>query len=168
MINKKNWQLMKKFLDYRLMVDQITKDSLKKEQTHMRYALYWAGERSFKEATGIRPTLPEFMLSTRLDGKENKLSAAYIKKTLATARLFFSWLSDNEAGYSCIKQAWVRTIKAKRLTEAPKTKEAVTLEEILAIAASPARTLFERRARAAAVFLFLSGMRIGAFVSMPI
>ena len=40
-------------------------------------------------------------------------------------------------------------------------KEAVTLEEIYSIAASPARTLLERRARAAAVFLFLSGMRIG-------
>ncbi len=34
--------------------------------------------------------------------------------------------------------------------------------------ASPADLLLERRARAAAVFLFLSGMRIGAFVSLPI
>jgi len=82
--------------------------------------------------------------------------------------LHYPWLSDNEAGYSCIKQACVRTIKAKRLTDAPKTKEAVTLEEIFTIAASPVDSLFERRARAAAVFLFLSGMRIGAFVSLPI
>ncbi len=168
MINKKNWQLMKKFLDYRFSVDQITKGSLKREQTHMRYVLQWAGERSFREALSIRPTLPEYLLSTRLDGKEGKLSSVYIKKALATARLFFSWLSDNIEGYRTLKQAWIRTLKAKRLTDTPKTKEAVTLEEINIIAASPARTLLERRARAAAVFLFLSGMRIGAFVSLPI
>ncbi len=44
----------------------------------------------------------------------------------------------------------------------------MSLDEILAIAATDARTLFERRTRAAAVFLFLSGMRIGAFVSLPL
>jgi integrase len=70
--------------------------------------------------------------------------------------------------YKKIKQAWVKTIKVKRLSDVPKTKEAVTLEEIQAIAGCSARTVFDRRARAAAVFLYLSGMRIGAFVSLPI
>jgi integrase len=168
MINRKNWQLTKKYLDYRFSVDQISKGSLKKEQTHLRYLLPWADDQSFRYAPNIRPTFPEYMLSNRLDGEKGKLSAVYVKKTLATARLFFSWLSDNEIGYKSIKQAWIRTIKVKRLSDTPKTREAVTLEEILAIAAQETRTLFERRARAGAVFLFLSGMRIGAFVSLPI
>jgi len=159
---------MKKYLDYRLRVDQITKGSLKKEQTHLRYLLQWANDRSFRLSPTIRPTFPEYMLSTRLDGEEGKLSAVYVKKSLATARLFLTWLADNEMGYKSIKQAWVKTIKVKRLSDAPKTKEAVTLEEIRAIAAQPVQTVFERRARAAAVFLFLSGMRIGAFVSLPV
>jgi integrase len=159
---------MKSYLEYRLSVDQIAKGSLKREQTYMRYLLLWANDQSFKHAPSIRPTFPEFMLSNRLDGDEKNLSVVYIKKTLATARLFFTWLADNEPGYKSIKQAWVKTIKVKRLSDVPKTKEAVTLEEIQAIAACPARTLFERRARAAAVFLYLSGMRIGAFVSLPI
>lgn len=168
MIDKKNWKLTKQYLDYRLRVDQITKGSLLKEQTHLRYLLQWADNRSFRDAPSIRPTFPEYMLSSRLDGEQAKLSGVYVKKTLATARLFFTWLSDNEMGYKRIKQAWVRTLKVKRLLDAPKTREAVSLDEILAIAAQDARTLFERRARAAAVFLFLSGMRIGAFVSLPI
>ena len=107
------------------------------------------------------------MLSGRLDGKEGRLSAVYIKKTLATARLFFTWLSDNEYSYKRIKQAWVKTLKAKRLSDIPKNKEAVSLEEILKIAVSPAHSPMERRARAAAVFLYLSGIRIGAFVYLP-
>jgi site-specific recombinase XerC len=168
MINRKNWQLTKKYLEYRFSVDQISKGSLKKEQTHLRYLLQWADDQSFRLSPSIRPTFPEYMLSNRLDGKQGKLSAVYVKKTLATARLFFSWLSDNEIGYKSLKQAWIRTIKVKRLSDAPKTREAVSLDEILAIAAQDAYTLFERRARAAAVFLFLSGMRIGAFVSLPI
>ena len=50
----------------------------------------------------------------------------------------------------------------------PITREAVTLDEILAIALSPVKSIEERRIRAGAVMLFLSGMRIGAFVSLPI
>src|SRR5688572_28124661 len=110
MINKKNWQLMKKYLEYRLDVIQITKGSLNKEKTHLRYLLHWAYERSFSNAPSIRPTFPDYMRSTRLDGTEGKLSAIYLKKTLATARLFFTWLSDNERGYRSIKQAWIKTI----------------------------------------------------------
>lgn len=167
MINKKNWQLMKKYLDYRVRVDQITKGSMKKEQTHMSYLLKWAEDKPFRQAPNLRPTFPEFMLTSRLDGEEGQLSAVYIKKALATARLFFTWLSDNEAGYKHIKQGWVKTIKVKRLSDPPRVKEAVSLDEIMSMAAKPANTLWERRARAAAVFLYLSGMRIGAFVSLP-
>jgi integrase len=168
MISKKNWQLMKGYLDYRLRVDQISEGSLLREQTHMRYILEWAQERSFRDAAAIRPTFPEYMLSSRLDGREGQLSAVYIKKTLATARQFFTWLSENEAGYKHIKQSWIRKIIVKRLSDIPRTSEYVTLEEVLAIAARPARTARARRARAALVFLFLSGMRIGAFVTLPL
>ena len=168
MINKDNWRLTKKYLEYRLSVDQITKGSLNKEKTHLRYLLKWSQEKPFRDIMKVRPTFPEYMLSGRLDGKEGRLSAVYIKKTLATARLFFTWLSDNEYSYKRIKQAWVKTLKAKRLSDIPKNKEAVSLEEILKIAVSPAHSPMERRARAAAVFLYLSGIRIGAFVSLPI
>ncbi len=168
MINNKNWQLRKKYLEYRLTVDQITKGSMKKEQTYLRYLLEWAQDRSFRQVSNIRPTFPEYMLSSRLDGEEGQLSAMYIKKALATARLFFTWLTDNETEYKHIKQAWIKTIKVKRLSDTPKNKEVVTLEEILTIASRPVLTLQARRTRAALVFLYLSGMRIGAFVSLPI
>jgi integrase len=49
-----------------------------------------------------------------------------------------------------------------------KEHEAVTIEEIRAIAKAPVTTLGERRIRASAVFWFLSGIRIGAFVSLPL
>ena len=168
MINKSNWRLTKKYLVYRLEVDQITEGSMQREQTHLRYLLNWTQDTSFRQAVTVRPAFPVYMLSSRLDGEEGRLSAVYIKKVLSTARLFFTWLSDNEAGYKHIKQAWIKTIKVKRLSDTPKNKESVTLEEVLMIAGRPARSVWSRRARAGLVFLFLSGMRIGAFATLPI
>ena len=168
MINKKNWQLTRKYLEYRLKVDQLCEGSYRKEETHIRFVLEWAAEKSLIKAPSIRPTLPEYMLSARLDGSEGHLSPGYVKKVLAAARRFFTWLAANQSGYKNIKQAWINTLKVKRLSEVPKTKEAVTLDEILAIAKAPVSSTVERRIRAAAVFLFLSGTRIGALVSLPI
>jgi integrase len=54
------------------------------------------------------------------------------------------------------------------MTIEPMEHEAVTLEEIRVIACAPVESIRERRARAAAVFLFLSGVRIGAFVTLPV
>lgn len=108
------------------------------------------------------------MLSALRKGFEKPLSPSYFKKTLAAARSFFTWLSDNESGYKFLTQKWIKTIKSKRFPEPTKIYDAVIEDEILAIASAPVETLLERRAKASAVFMYLSGMRIGAFVSMPI
>jgi integrase len=50
----------------------------------------------------------------------------------------------------------------------PDEHEVVTIQEVRAMAQSPVQSGRERRTRASAVFLFLSGMRVGAFVSMPL
>jgi integrase len=168
MINKSNWQLIKKYLENRLREDQLCEGSYKLEEVCTRYILEWAGEKPFIKAPTIRPTLPEFIRDARLDGKKIKLSPGYIKKILATARRFFTWLVDNQPGYKSIKYAWIGKLKVKRLSKTPKQKDVVTLDEIIKIAGSPVESLVEERIRAAAVFLFLSGMRIGAFISLPL
>lgn len=168
MINKSNWKLTKKYLEYRSSIDQISKGSLKTETTYIRYILEWADSNYFKKAPAIRPTFPEYMLKARLGENEAQLSPASIKKALATARRFFTWLKDNHLDFYSLKLVWINSIKAKRLNEIPRNTEAVSLEEILAIASAKAENIVERRIRASAVFWFLSGIRIGAFVSLPI
>ena len=54
------------------------------------------------------------------------------------------------------------------MTIEAKDHEAVTLEEILAITKAPVYTMRDRRIRAAAIFWFLSGIRIGAFVTFGV
>lgn len=168
MINKNNWQLIRKYLDDRLNVDQLCDGSFRREEVYTRYLLEWSAEKPFINAPTFRPTLPEFLKDYRRDGARKKISPVYMKKILATARRFFTWLIDTQPGYKKLKYSWIATIKAKRLSEIPQQRDAVSLEEIFQIARAPVENLVEERIRAAAVFLFLSGMRIDAFVSLPL
>jgi integrase len=168
MINKKNWKLVKAFLEYRLHTDQISMGSYRAEEIYVKYLLLWADDTSFVNAPAITPTFPEFMRKARMDGKDAPLSPTHIKKVLATARRFFSWLYEDNYEYRKLKPSWIGKIKTKRLSEVPQNKEYVTYEEILQIAKAPVENLVERRIRAAAVFWYLSGIRIGAFVSLPL
>ena len=168
MINRKNWRLAKAYIEYRLSIDQIAPQSAHVEATYIRHILEWAQDNSFTRGPSVRPGLPEYMLSARLDGAEGQLSPVTIKKTLATARRFFSWLADNQPGYRVIKNSWISTLKARRLENVPHSAEAVSLEEIIAIANAPTEDIQERRIQAACIFLFLSGIRIGAFVTLPL
>ncbi|MDP8267130.1 MAG: tyrosine-type recombinase/integrase [Candidatus Tenebribacter davisii] len=67
-----------------------------------------------------------------------------------------------------MKIAWIKKIRSKRLTAIPQTKEYVNYEEIMNIALAPAVSPMERRIRAAAVFMYLTGIRVGAFVTLTI
>lgn len=168
MICKKNWRLTKKYLYYRLHTDQISIGSYKAEETHIRYILDWADSTPFENVPSLVPTFPEFILKAHLDGKKDHLSPGHIKKILSTARRLFSWLYENNYEYRTLKPSWVAKIRNKRLNDFPQNKEYVTIEEIIKIARAPAETLLEERIRASAVFLFLSGIRVGALVSLPI
>jgi site-specific recombinase XerC len=168
MINRKNWKLTKAYLEYRQNVDLISPGSLVVERTHIRHILEWADETSFHKADKVRPSFPEYIISARIDGKKSRFSDMHIKKNLATARRFFIWMVENYPEYRMIRRVWISTIKPKKFEIKPKKSESVSLEEIIKMASAPVDNLVEKRIRAAAVFLFLSGIRIGAFVTLPI
>jgi len=168
MINKKNWKLTKKYLADRFHYDQISMGSLKVEETCIRYFLEWADSTPFSKIQIEVPTFPEHIKKIRIDGKSKPLSATYIKKILAAARRFLIWLHENDRECRKIKYIWISKIKAKRLTEIPQTKEYVTFDEILQIAKAPVSNTQEKRIRAALVFMYATGIRVGAFVTLPI
>jgi integrase/recombinase XerD len=59
-------------------------------------------------------------------------------------------------------------LKPVRIAEDPREHQAITFEEILMIARAPVKTNMDERVRAAAIFWFLSGIRVSAFVTLPI
>ena len=82
MINRANWQLVKAFLLYRIEVDQISKSSLRLEETWLRHVLEWADNKPFERAPKFRPTLPDYMLVVRNSESDSQLSPIYITKVI--------------------------------------------------------------------------------------
>lgn len=168
MIDRGNWKLLKKYLKYREEIDQISPRSIRLEETWLRHVIEWAGNIPFRNAPKIRPAFPVYMLTARVDEKEGRLSPEYIKKVIMCSRRFLFWISIHIQGNKNITGQFLDTLKTPRMTIEPKEHEAVTFEEIQEIAVAPVYATREKRIRAAAIFLWLSGIRIGAFVTLPI
>ena len=168
MINRQNWKLIREYLKYRRDFDQISKESRRLEESRLRHFLEWANDQPFDRVVKIRPTFPEYVLHNRIDGKDESLSYVYTEKVIRTAYRFLKWLTTHKRGFATIDKFYIDTLKPPPMEKYYKEHEAVTIDEIRAIASAPVETLGERRIRASAVLWFLSGIRIGAFVSLPL
>ena len=145
MISRENWKLIRAYLQYRQEVDQLSDRSLRLEESLLAHLLYWAQDKSFAKSPSIRPSLPEYMLSARRDKDPAPLSPTYIRKVIRAAHNFFVWLRTHKRGYGEITQAWLDTLKPPRMTIEYREHEAVTLEEIRAIAKAPVYSFRDRR-----------------------
>ncbi len=127
----------------------------------------WAGEHPFKDAPKFDVSLMEYVRDYKTDAGE-PLSQIYRRKIIGSARNFFTWLTIHKSGFRTITTAWLVTLKVRMVQEEFEDGLTVSLDEILQIARTPVKNLVEERVRAGTVFLYLSGMRISAFVSLPI
>jgi integrase len=168
MVNRENWKAVKAYLKYRADVDMLSQQSIRLEESWLRHLLEWAQEDPFTHAPTFRPTFPVYIQTSRLDGSDKPFSSEYNRKIVSTARRFLRWLSKHKRGYKEITPAWLDTIKPRQAFQGIQEHEAVTFEEILNIAFAPVVETWEKRIQATAVFLFLSGMRVGAFVTLPL
>jgi len=169
MINRTNWELVKKYLIYRSEVDQVSEKSIRLEETWLKYFLNWLDQKSIDQAPKIRPTYPEYIQSLVTEKDGDKLSQVYMRKIISSARRFLQWLIKQKSGYfHKIDQGWLDTLKLPRLPNVQGEHEAVTIEEVRAIAEAPVYSMRDRRIQAAAVLWFLSGIRVGAFVTLPL
>ena len=168
MINRDNWKAVQAYLLHREEVELLALASIRLEETWLRHLLEWAHEVRFDDVPKIRPTFQNYLTKERPDGSSDQLSHEYVRKIVSSARRFLEWLPKNKRGFRKLPAAWLDTLKPPRRTTYTNTHEIVTLDEIRAIASAPVTTTWERRIRAAAVFLFLSGLRVGAFSTLPI
>jgi len=138
------------------------------EETWLRHVVEWADNTPFRKAQKIRPTFPNYLLNARSDGKSKPLSSSYMKKVIRAAYRFFNWLSTHKKGYKQIGFEYLDTLRTPKQETKLKVREFVSFEEIMNIAQTPVRSTKDKRIRAAAVFLWLSGMRVSAFASLPL
>lgn len=167
MINRQNKFLVDEYLEYRLRFDQLDPKSVCLEKTLALHYLTWADEQPFKNAPNFKVNLVEYVRDCKgPDGRE--LSQNYRRKIIGSAKNFFTWLTIHKQGFRSITPAWLSTLKIRLVQDEFDDQTTISLDEILQIARIPVENLVEERVRAGVVFLYLSGMRISAFISMPI
>ncbi len=162
MINRENWKAVRSYLQYRREVDLVSKSSQRLEESWLRHLLEWADSAAFVHVEKIRPSYPHHL-------RGFDFSPVYYSHLLRSARRFLRWLSHHRRGYAGISVAWLDTLKVGGYGSTNENiHEFVSLDEIRAIASAPVQNIGERRIRASAVFWWLSGIRVGAFVSLPV
>lgn len=172
MINRDNWKLTKEYLRYRADILQNDNKTIRSGKVVLAHVLYWADSVPFADVHKIRPTLPDYLLTVRRDGKAEKLSPAHMAKVLTWARALFEWLRvSHPSSYRALSPAWIESLKLRRSASIQSrlpVRQFWTLEDARRVIAYQPDTLRKQRDRAALCFIFLSGIRGGAFVTLPV
>jgi integrase len=171
MIERQNYLKVTAYLTYLDEVMQLSPGSLERYRYYLRHLLLWAGETEFACVPSLRPTFPTYVAAQ--PGKDHKgnLAAATQKKILDTSKRFFRWARETyPREFKTLPNLWIDTLRLVRQPQVSTENIFVSEEEIKKLIAFPVEQgdLALLRDQAAAALLFLSGMRGGAFVTMPI
>ena len=167
MILRENWLDIREHLDYRETVQQDKRRTLQTRASALHLLLYWADDRAFTRAPEIRPAYPEFLARQRRD--ESPLAYGTQECSLSMAKVFFRWaMAAHPRRYRRVTSLWLDSLRPARAQGHVARHQAYRLEDVRAILAVDDDRLHARRIKAAVAMLFLSGARIGAFVTLPI
>ena len=171
MVNRNNYQQVKAYLEHLTSVMQLNPRSVSRYRFYLRHLLIWADEASLSGAPNLRPTYSSYLAAVRQEEEAGPLAPTTLKKIIQTTKRFFTWLKTTyPSEFRSVSAAWIDTLRPPRSIQPAEDHEFISLEEIQRIAAlqiDPS-DLALRRDQAAAVMLFLSGMRAGAFSTLPI
>jgi len=170
MICRENFFDVESYRDYLASVKRNDAQTLKRKRAQLRHLLEWADDITFPNADSIRPTFSEYLETARNDGRDKPLAYSTIKATCGAARSFFRWAKRKfPRRYRPITVNWIETLHPPKMdATAIKEHELFSIDEVREVIEIPVETLTEQRNQAAIAFLFLSGARLGAFVSLPV
>jgi integrase len=173
MINRENYLAVKDYLKFKVEVQQRDQLSVNLIYSQLKLVLRWLDDCPLTDAPAKRPVLPKWVAALDLVYKPGvKVSNQWVKDVCDTTRAYVKWLRvQDPSKYSVLSLSWLETLVPGRiLEEPPEERQVVTpdmVRKLIAIKGDPADTALKRD-KAAAAFLFLSGMRATAFVSLPI
>lgn len=173
MINRQNWQDVKAFLAFHEGTLQNDPLSVSRMRGALRHLLEWADDKPLGTVSRLEPTFPVHMARQKNEAGK-PFSSSGSEKALSIARQFFNFArSEWSPRYKNISQSWVHTLQpSKRNSSQSRLKDHkhFGIENVLKIAElwESSKTLEIKRDVAAVCFLFLSGMRISAFTSLPL
>lgn len=172
LIDRGNYLDVMAYLDNQERVRQCAKETISRKWAYLRHLLEWAGSIRFYDTDKKRMTFPNYLLSARNDGKEKSLSPITNKRNCLEVKEFFRWaMMYRDPNYKKVSEKWIDTLRLSRARTnliGLEDRKYYSLEEILILCDFEPVTLIDKRDRAAIALLFLSSMRITAFMTLPI
>lgn len=172
MINRQNYLAMIEYLEYRHAVYMDAHSTNRQVRISLRHFLKWLDETEFTSAEIKRPSFPDY-LTKQKNKAGGLLSPVHCEKALHHAKVFLSW--HNTRGHRT-KAEYIDTLRlparfstSSRLIEHAYLSEA-DMAKIAGVywQARKENNIAVMRDAFAGVFLYLSGMRAGAFVTLPL
>jgi integrase len=117
------------------------------------------------------PSFSSYLQDYQVDGSEKSLTFTTQKKILQITKQFLHWVKmSHPQQFRKLPLLWVNSLQAPTGISEPKDHQFISLQEVSKLATSklPQDLIVYQRDQAAAAMLFLSGMRAGSFVSLPI
>lgn len=171
MINRQNYLDVNAYLRYLIDVRQVSESSYNKLFSRFKHLLVWADTKPLTDYKTIKPTFPKYLENLKTN-EGALLAPAYITSIFKNTRAFLFWAKREwPTRYKALDNSTIDSIRPSRErseTAVLVKRELYTLDDMLKIVSIRPETLSERRLIAGMAFLFLSGMRITAFLSMPI
>jgi integrase len=162
MINRENWQLTRKYLDYRQSMRQRRPNTLAADKSHLKHLLEWADSTSIFRAHTIKPGFLAYQDSLGLP-KDRQARIGI------TARGFFQWL---QAMYPrrtlSLDGLWLESLMPRLGEDMVAHQDPYSLEEIQLLCQLSPTSLTMQRTQAAVALMFCGGIRPGALVTLPI
>ena len=172
LIDRDNYNDIKAYLEHQERVKQCAPETIKRKWGYLRHVLEWSGSTRLYKAHRIRITLPNYLMTARNDGKNKPLNPATIKRNCLEAREFYNWaMVYRDPEYKKVSEKWIdslRISKSRTNLVGLEDRKYYAQEEILALCEFEPDTLIDMRDRAALAMLYISAMRITAFMTLPI
>lgn len=165
MINRHNYSLFDEFLDDKRSSGCDHK-SILVYRSHLKKILGWLNETPVDQASTITLLFSDWL-------GERPIARATARKTVRVFQQFLAWYAEaHPKQYKNLPRSWGKNLHVPNIADcpAPAEPDSVTFDEILQIANLnfDASQLGLWSAQISAIFLFLSGMRIGALATLPL
>ncbi len=171
LINRQNYEEIEEFLKYQAEIRQNDALTVDRYYNYLMHLLKWAWEKELRGGPKIKPGFVEYLDGLRIRGGR-RISSHYFVAICSVARMFFEYQRERHRNaYARVAMDWVESLHPPRLRSELATvakRDIYTLEDTVRLATWPTDSLRHKRTQAGVAFLFLTGMRIGAFMSLPI
>ena len=172
MVNRENYLLIRSYLHYMSNSKMVAAVSVRRYWFYLRHLLLWLDETPLAKAPEKSLIFPRY-LAVPEERKllTSPLAPASMKKIIRVTKSFMEWIRTHhmELWSETIKE-WTESLQPVRIPPRVNPHVFITLEEVLRLVnhPNPTKDIALTRDQAAAAMLFLSGMRVGAFATLPI